>query len=297
MDFFMIAMEWLNDKMFGVIDSTISTLLLVLFIFLGNVWRRVAGARRRRHVAQVNRLIELEGGKWVLSFRDIESFSNIADLGLDIIHSLEWRRLITKTSVSNPLVPFSEKEGRTLQNIVFQFTRAINPGVNKGERWYAAVTCESNRIPLGAFFAEEQQGSRRVVAWIVRVFGSIAFLIGFRAKVGFQFQPQARTLLIEEKDLERFLSAEFCREILVEEPYHAQRVVTFHQMALRWQAENKKWQSARRNGGNEELRLVVPMHISAPEVAPIYPDELLVSPDWSGDERLQQLIRAADVEF
>ncbi len=169
--------------------------------------------------------------------------------------------------------------------------------MNKGERWYASVTCESNRIPLGAFFAKEQQGSRRIVAWIIRLFGNIAFLIGFRAKVGFQFQPQARTLLIEEKDLERFLNPEFCRQVLVEEPYHAQRVVTFHQMALRWQAENEKWQSARRSRGNEELRLVAPMHIAAPGVAPIYSAELLVSPDWSGDERLRQLCRAANVKF
>ena len=76
-----------------------------------------------------------------------------------------------------------------------------------------------------------------------------------------------RVLLVRRSDIERLTSWEWCREhILVEEWYHYWRIVTLHQIALRFNEEHNRRERGRAQDIRENLLPLVDRQAHHPRI-------------------------------
>jgi len=142
------------------------------------------------------------------------------------------RHLAEQASLADPILATSGTVG---YEIVNDFVNSVSGGLASApfrrEPWALAVTCEDRKV---------------VRKCCIRV------------------------LLIRRDDLQRLASWDWCREhVLVEEWYHFWRIVTLHQIALRFQEEQERQSQARAQDIKENLLPLVDSQAHHPRVRPL----------------------------
>ena len=162
------------------------------------------------------------------------------------------RNLAEQASLADPILATEGTAGFEIVNdIVNSVAGSLASASFRRDQWLLAVTCEDRKV---------------VRKCCIRV------------------------LLIRRVDLERMASWDWCREhVLVEEWYHYWRIVTLHQIALRFREEQERQKASRAADIQENLLPLVDSQAHHPRVRPlslgINIDEPIIKPpiavDWA----------------
>ena len=139
------------------------------------------------------------------------------------------RSLAESTSVADPILATEGTAGFEIVNdIVNSVAGSLASAPFPRDQWLLVVTCEDRKV---------------VRKCCIRV------------------------LLVRRTDLERLISWDWCRErIAVEEWYHYWRIVTLHQIALRFQEEQSRLKQARSQDVSENLLPLVDSQAHHPRI-------------------------------
>ena len=161
------------------------------------------------------------------------------------------RSLAEKATLVDPILSTEGTAGFEIVNdVVNSVSGSLASSPFRRDQWLLAVTCEDRRV---------------VRKCCIRV------------------------LLVRRGDLERMASWEWCRgHVLVEEWYHYWRIVTLHQIALRFQEEQQRQKQSRDQNIRENLLPLVDSQAQHPRVRilslGINVDEPIIKPpikvDW-----------------
>jgi hypothetical protein len=249
----------LIQKLFEGLYHALAVLLIGWLVFYRQ-WRQLIQGRSDQVVFSANLLTPLPesapgsggGGRYVLQLRSVLAPRTI-DQFLD---NVALRRLARSLAETATLVdPILATEGTTGFEIVNDVVNSVAGGLASApfrrEPWLLALTCEDRRV---------------VRKCCIRV------------------------LLVRRSDLERMASWDWCRDqVLVESWYHYWRIVTLHQIAVRFQEEQAREAASRAEDIRENLLPLVDRQAHHPRVRAlslgINVDEPIiktpVAPDWN----------------
>jgi hypothetical protein len=230
---FMAMASWFNDAWNSIVSWFLSLNARDVLFFLGGKllegllqalavvvvgwmvlyrqWRQLTQGRSDQVVFSANLLTPINGtadgaagiDRYVLQLRTVLPPRTVDQVLDNVALRRLTRSLAETTSVVDPILP---TEGTAGFEIVNDFVNSVAGGLASAsfprDSWLLAVTCEDRKV---------------VRKCCIRV------------------------LLVRRADLERLLSWDWCREhIAVESWYHYWRIVTLHQIALRFQEEQKR---------------------------------------------------------
>jgi hypothetical protein len=234
--------------------------VVIGWLVLYRQWRQLTQGRSDQVVFSANLMTPLTGpaagaagdDRYVLQLRTVLPPRTIDQLLDNVALRRLTRSLAETTSVVDPILA---TEGTAGFEIVNDFVNSVAGGLASApfrrDSWLLAVTCEDRKV---------------VRKCCIRV------------------------LLVRRADLERLVSWDWCREhIAVESWYHYWRIVTLHQIALRFQEEQGQQNQSRAQDIKENWLPLVDSQAHHPRIRTlslgINIDEPIIKPpvavDWN----------------
>jgi hypothetical protein len=211
----------------GLLQAGVVVLLGWLVVY--RQWRQLTQGRSDQVVFSANLLTPLveqrslgETERYLLQLRTVLPPKTVDQLLDNVALRKLIRRLAEAATVTEPVLATEGTGGFEIVNdIVNNVSGTLASSTFPREQWLLAVTCEDRRV---------------VRKCCIRV------------------------LLVRRDDLEKLTSWDWCRDhILVEAWYHYWRIVTLHQIALRFRDEQAQREQARGEGSSQNgLPLVDP---------------------------------------
>jgi hypothetical protein len=251
-------LQFVGEKLFeGLLQAV--AVLVIGWLVLYRQWRQLTQGRSDQVVFSANLLTPIDtsapgtpaGGRYLLQLRTVLPPRTIDQLLDNVALRRVTRRLAEQASLVDPILATSGTAGFEIVNdIVNSVAGSLASAPFPRDQWLLAVTCEDRKV---------------VRKCCIRV------------------------LLVRRADLERLASWDWCRaHVLVEEWYHFWRIVTLHQIALRFQEEQERQKQARAGDIQQNLLPLVDSQAHHPRVRPlslgINVDEPIIKPpvtvDW-----------------
>jgi hypothetical protein len=234
--------------------------VVIGWLVLYRQWRQLTQGRSDQIVFSANLLTPISAPtagsagdeQYVLQLRTVLPPRTIDQLLDNVALRRLTRSLAERTSVVDPILATVGTSGFEIVNdIVNSVAGSLASAPFRRDQWLLAVTCEDRKV---------------VRKCCIRV------------------------LLVRRTDLERLASWDWCRKrIAVEEWYHFWRIVTLHQIALRFQEEQKRQDQLRAQDISANLLPLVDSQAHHPRIRAlslgINTDEPIIKPpaavDWS----------------
>jgi hypothetical protein len=225
-----------------LLEGLLQALAVVVigWLVLYRQWRQITQGRSDQVVFSANLLTpigEPSGvgngvDRYVLQLRTVLPPRTIDQLLDNVALRRLTRHLAEQASLADPILATEGTAGFEIVNdVVNSVAGSLAAASFRRDQWLLAVTCEDRKV---------------VRKCCIRV------------------------LLIRQSDLERLASWDWCREhVLVEEWYHFWRIVTLHQIALRFQKEQERQKQARARDIKENLLPLVDRQAHHPRVRPL----------------------------
>lgn len=250
---------FLGGKLFeGLLQAL--AVVVIGWLVLYRQWRQLTQGRSDQVVFSANLLTPISGPsggstgdeRYVLQLRTVLPPRTIDQLLDNVALRRLTRSLAEATSVADPILATEGTAGFEIVNdIVNSVAGGLASASFRRDQWLLAVTCEDRKV---------------VRKCCIRV------------------------LLVRRSDLERLASWDWCRErVLVEAWYHFWRIVTLHQIALRYQEEQNRQNQTRAQDISQNLLPLVDSQAHHPRIRAlslgINTDEPLVTEpvvvDWN----------------
>ncbi|MHB1557260.1 MAG: hypothetical protein ACYC61_07255 [Isosphaeraceae bacterium] len=210
---------WIAEKLFEGLLQAIAV-VVIGWLVVYRQWRQLTQGRSDQVVFSANLLTPLDGdgdgdgdnpgagGRYVLQLRTVLPPRTIDQLLDNVALRRVMRGLAEQATITEPILATEGTAGFEIVNdVVNNVAGSLASSPFPREPWLLAITCEDRKV---------------VRKCCIRV------------------------LLVRREDLERLASWDWCRDhILVEEWYHLWRVVTLHQIALRYRNEQAAIDQAR----------------------------------------------------
>jgi hypothetical protein len=244
-----------------LLEGLLQALAVVVigWLVLYRQWRQITQGRSDQVVFSANVLTPIGepsavgngDNRCVLQLRTVLPPRTIDQLLENVALRRMTRHLAEQASLADPILATEGTAGFEIVNdVVNSVAGSLASAPFRRDQWLLAVTCEDRKV---------------VRKCCIRV------------------------LLIRRSDLERLASWDWCREhVLVEEWYHYWRIVTLHQIALRFQEEQDRQRPARAQDIQQNLLPLVDRQAHHPRVRAlslgINIDEPVIKPpiavDW-----------------
>jgi hypothetical protein len=249
---------FLVEKLFEGLFQALAV-VVIGWLVLYRQWRQLTQGKSDQVVFSANLLTPLgehdhssaDSERYLLQFRTVLAPKTIDQFLDNVALRRLMRSLAEKATVVDPILATEGTAGYEIVNdIVNSVSGSLASSAFRREQWLLAVTCEDRRV---------------VRKCCIRV------------------------LLIRRGDLERMASWEWCRgHVWVEEWYHYWRIVTLHQIALRFHEEQQRQKQSRDRNIRENLMPLVDSQAQHPRVRTlslgINVDEPIIKPpikvDW-----------------
>jgi len=236
------------------------TVVVIGWLVLWRQWRQLTQGRSDQVVFSANLLTPIidpvadpvGADRYVLQLRSVLAPRTIDQLLDNVALRRLTRSLAEITSVVDPILATEGTAGFEIVNdIVNSVAGSLASAPFRRDQWLLAVTCEDRKV---------------VRKCCIRV------------------------LLVRRTDLERMASWDWCRErIAVEEWYHFWRIVTLHQIALRFRDEQNRQNETRAQDASNNLLPMVERQAHHPRIRTlslgINVDEPVIRPpvavDWN----------------
>lgn len=230
------VLSFLVQKLFeGVLQA--GAVVVIGWLVLYRQWRQLTQGKSDQVVFSANLLTPLcasdhpsaEGERYVLQLRTVMAPKTIDQFLDNVALRRLTRSLAEKATLVDPILATEGTTGFEIVNdVVNSVSGSLASSPFRRDQWLLAVTCEDRRV---------------VRKCCIRV------------------------LLVRRTDLDRLVSWEWCRgQILVEEWYHYWRIVTLHQIALRFQEEQERQKQSREQNIRENLLPLVDSQAQHPRV-------------------------------
>ena len=219
----------------GLLQAVVVVVLGWLVLY--RQWRQITQGRSDQVIFSANLLTPINasapgspaGDRYVLQLRTVLPPRTVDQLLDNVALRRLTRHLAEQASLADPILATSGTVG---YEIVNDFVNSVSGGLASSpfrrEPWVLAVTCEDRKI---------------VRKCCIRV------------------------LLIRRDDLQRLASWDWCRDhLLVESWYHFWRIVTLHQIAVRYQQEQARQEKARGQDIRQNLLPLVDSQAHHPRV-------------------------------
>jgi hypothetical protein len=201
------ALSILGQKLLeGLLQAV--AVVVIGWVVLYRQWRQITQGRSDQVVFSANLLTpsgqhansSTEGEQFVLQIRTVLPPQTVDELLDNVALRRMTRHLAEQASLVNPVLATQETAGfEILNDIINHVAGSLAASPYQRHPWLLAATCEDRKV---------------VRKCCIRV------------------------LLVRRADIERLASWEWCREhIMVEEWYHYWRIITLHQIALRFREE------------------------------------------------------------
>ena len=209
------------------------------WLVLYRQWRQLTQGRSDQVVFSANLLTPIVGAaegngpvvgeRYLLQLRTVLSPRTIDQLLDNVALRREMRRLAEQATLADPILATEGTAGFEIVNdVVNSVAGSLAASPYPRETWLLAVTCEDRKV---------------VRKCCIRV------------------------LLIRRDDLERMASWDWCRDhVQVEEWYHFWRIVTLHQIAVRYRGEQAEQDQARGQDIRQNLLPLVDSQAHHPRV-------------------------------
>jgi len=217
------SLLFLGEKLLAGLFQAVAV-VVIGWLVLYRQWRQLTQGRSDQVIFSANLLTPLaapqrspaEGERYVLQIRTVLPPKTIDELLDNVVLRRLTRRLAEQATLVNPILATHETAGfEILNDIVNCVAGSLASSSYRRDQWLLAVTCEDRKV---------------VRKCCIRV------------------------LLVRRSDIERLASWEWCRgHILVEEWYHYCRIVTLHQIALRFNEEQARQEQGRAQDIQENL--------------------------------------------
>jgi hypothetical protein len=248
---------FLGEKLLGGLLQAVAV-VVIGWLVLYRQWRQITQGRSDQVVFSANLLTSLgkpqgslaEEDRYVLQIRTILPPQTVDTLLDNVALRRLTRRLAEQATLVDPILATHETAGfEILNDIVNCVAGNLASSAYRRDQWLLAVTCEDRKV---------------VRKCCIRV------------------------LLIRRSDIEHLASWEWCRgHIVVEEWYHYWRIVTLHQIALRFIEEQARQERGRAQDIQENLLPLVDRQAHHPRIRilslGINLDELILKPPLSLD--------------
>jgi hypothetical protein len=217
------TLAFLGQKLLeGLLQAV--TVIVIGWLVLYRQWRQITQGRSDQVIFSANLITPLteqhqnstSGQRYVLQIRTVLSPRTVDALLDNVALRRLTRHLAEEATLADPILATSETTGfEILNDIVNCVGGSLASSPHRRDPWLLAVTCEDRKV---------------VRKCCIRV------------------------LLIRRNEIERLASWEWCREhLLVEEWYHYWRIVTLHQIALRFIDEQARQERSRAQDVEENL--------------------------------------------
>jgi hypothetical protein len=217
-----VVLLFLGEKLLEGLLQAIAV-VVIGWLVVYRQWRQLTQGRSDQVVFSANLLTPLDQpgasngppgeGRYQLQLRTVLPPRTIDQLLDNVALRRQMRRLAEQTALADPILATEGTGGFEIVNdVVNGVAGSLASSPFPRETWLLAVTCEDRKV---------------VRKCCIRV------------------------LLIRRDDLDRLASWDWCREhILVEEWYHYWRIVTLHQIAVRYQQER----ATKEQGRGQDIR-------------------------------------------
>jgi hypothetical protein len=250
---------FLGEKLLeGVLQAV--AVVVIGWLVLYRQWRQLTQGRSDQVVFSANLLTPIGepaagsagGDRFLLQLRTVLPPRTVDQLLDNVALRRVIRSLAEQASLADPILATEGTAGFEIVNdIVNSVAGSLASASFRRDQWLLAVTCEDRKVVRKCCI---------------------------------------RALLIRRDDLERLASWDWCREhVMVEEWYHFWRIVTLHQIALRYQEEQARQKASRAADIKENLLPLVDRQAHHPRVRAlslgINIDEPIIKPpiavDWA----------------
>ena len=219
----------------GIVQAGV--VVVVGWLVLYRQWRQLTQGKSDQVIFSANLFTPLaagdqpasDGRRFVLQLRTVLPPRTVDQLLDNVALRRHMRSLAERATVEDPILATEGTAGFEIVNdIVNNVSGSLACAPFPRDQWLMAVTCEDRRV---------------VRKCCIRV------------------------LLVRRTDLERMTSWEWCRgHILVESWYHYWRIVTLHQIALRFQEEQARLEKGRSNDVRENRLPLVDRQAHHPRI-------------------------------
>jgi hypothetical protein len=251
------VLSFLGEKLFEGVLQALGVVVIGWLVFYRQ-WRQLIQGKSDQVVFSANLLTPLgkqedggNGERFLLQLRTVLASQTVDEVLDNVALRKLTRRLAEEASLVNPILATEGTAGFEIVNdIVNNVAGSLASSSFRRDQWLMALTCEDRRV---------------VRKCCIRV------------------------LLVRRSDLERMDSWEWCqRHILVEEWYHYWRIVTLHQIAVRFREDEARRKQSLAQDIRENLLPVVDRQAHHPRVRGlslgINVDEPIIKPpvevDW-----------------
>jgi hypothetical protein len=229
-------LSFLIQKLFEGLFQAVAV-VVIGWLVLYRQWRQLTQGKSDQVLFSANILTPLgepghppaDGTRYLLQLRTVMAPKTIDQFLDNVALRRLTRSLAEKATLVDPILATEGTTGFEIVNdVVNSVSGSLASSPFRRDQWLLAVTCEDRRV---------------VRKCCIRV------------------------LLVRRTDLDRLVSWEWCRgQILVEEWYHYWRIVTLHQIALRFQEEQERQKQSREQNIRENLLPLVDSQAQHPRV-------------------------------
>jgi hypothetical protein len=228
----------IGEKLFEGLLQAIAV-VVIGWLVVYRQWRQLTQGRSDQVVFSANLLTPIDqpgasngppgDGRYLLRLRTVLPPRTIDQLLDNVALRRQMRHLAEQATLAAPILATEGTAGFEIVNdVVNSVAGSLASSPFPRETWLLAVTCEDRKV---------------VRKCCIRV------------------------LLVRRDDLDRLASWDWCREhVLVEEWYHFWRIVTLHQIAVRYQQEQARREPARSQDIRQNLLPLVDSQAHHPRV-------------------------------
>jgi hypothetical protein len=229
---------FIGEKLFEGLLQAIAV-VLIGWLVVYRQWRQLTQGRSDQVVFSANLLTPIDGssasngpagdGRYLLQLRTVLPPRTIDQLLDNVALRRVMRNLAEQATIVDPILATEGTAGFEIVNdVVNSVAGSLASSPFPRETWLLAVTCEDRKV---------------VRKCCIRV------------------------LLVRGDDLDRLASWDWCRDhVLVEEWYHFWRIVTLHQIAVRYRQEQARQEQARGEDIQQNLLPLVDSQAHHPRV-------------------------------
>lgn len=221
---------FLGEKLFEGLLQAIAV-VVIGWLVVYRQFRQLTQGRSDQVVFSANLLTPVDG-RYLLQLRTVLPPRTIDQLLDNVALRRQMRQLAERATVLDPVLATEGMAGFEIVNdVVNSVAGGLASSPYPRETWLLAATCEDRKV---------------VRKCCIRV------------------------LLIRRDDIEHLSSWEWCRDqVLVEEWYHFWRIITLHQIAVRFREEQARQEQARGQDIRQNLLPMVDSQAHHPRVRPL----------------------------
>jgi hypothetical protein len=232
------VLRFIGEKLVEGLLQAIAV-VLIGWLVVYRQWRQLTQGRSDQVVFSANLLTPIDrasksegpaaDGRYLLQLRTVLAPRTIDQILDNVALRREMRRLAEQATLVDPILATEGTAGFEIVNdVVNNMSGSLASSPFPRDPWLLAVTCEDRKV---------------VRKCCIRV------------------------LLVRRDDLDRLASWDWCRDhILVEEWYHFWRIVTLHQIALRYRQEQARQEQGRGQDIQQNLLPLVDSQAHHPRV-------------------------------